>query len=267
MVGLTYLLNLLLPALTLAHDHALTNNDDPLDPLSFRSAPVPSPPLPRRTLAGVSVVDTPLVRAAQAYARAHGADFVYAHIMRSWLFGALIASHDAGLRSAVDEEVLAVAALLHDLGWDRAPGSEIVSAERRFEVDGAVAARRFIRGREEDGQAWEERRVQLVWDAIALHTERSIAFYKELEVQVVSKGIEMDFFGPGLGVTEAEYTAIVAEFPKTGFKNGFNDTIVWLCQSKPDSTINTWMQPWGERYVEGYEVEGKAPIDFLLSGL
>ncbi|KAK3346337.1 hypothetical protein B0T25DRAFT_612760 [Lasiosphaeria hispida] len=224
-------------------------------------------PLPRRTLAGVSVVDTPVVRAAQSYARAHGADFVYAHIMRSWLLSALIVSHDADLSSAVDEEVLAVAALLHDLGWDRAPGSAVVSPDRRFEVDGAIAARRFLRGREEDGRGWEERRVQLVWDAIALHTERSIAWYKELEVQVVSKGIEMDFFGPNLGVTEAEYAAVVSEFPKTEFKNGFNETIVWLCQSKPDSTLNTWMQPWGERYVEGYEVEGKQAIDFLLSGM
>jgi hypothetical protein len=198
---------------------------------------------PKRTIAGVSVIDTPLIRAAQTYARAHTSDAIYNHINRSWLFGALVISKNATLARTVDVEVHAAAALLHDLGWDRSQGSNIVSPDRRFEVDGAIAARDFIRGNEH-GKKWEERRVQLVWDAIALHTERKIAFFKEAEVQLVSKGIGLDFDGPGLGVTPEEYAAVVKVFPKDGFQTTLNNTIIWLCQTKPASTYGIYHQPF-----------------------
>jgi hypothetical protein len=190
---------------------------------------------PQRVIAGVSVVDTPLVRAAETFARYHGSNFVYKHVMRSWLFGVLLVEQNATLRAIVDPEVHAVAAILHDLGWDRGPNSTLVSPDRRFEVDGAIAARDFIRAHE-DGKKWDERRVQLVWDAIALHTERSIAYFKELDVQVVSRGIALDFEGPGQGVTKESYGAVLREFPKDDFKSGVNETIIWLCQTKPATT-------------------------------
>ncbi len=190
---------------------------------------------PRRTVASVSVVDTPLVRAAQDFARAHSSDFVYKHVMRSWLFGALIIYRNETLRGAIDLEVHAISTILHDLGWDRTPNSSIISPDRRFEVDAAIAARSFIMDHG-DGTQWGERRVQLVWDAIALHTERRIAYLKELDVQVVSKGISLDFDGPGLGVLPDEYAAVVREFPKEDLKSGVNETIIWLCQTKPGST-------------------------------
>ncbi|KAK3312852.1 hypothetical protein B0H66DRAFT_631688 [Apodospora peruviana] len=222
---------------------------------------------PRRTIAGVSVVDTPIVRSAQQYARQHGADFVYKHIMRSWLFGALILSHNSTLSQNVDAEVHAVAAILHDLGWDTAHSDGIVSSDRRFEVDGAIASRDFIR-RHQHGKGWDERRVQLVWDAIALHTERKIAYFKEDEVQVVSKGIGMDFSGPGqYGVTQAEFEKVTEEFPRGDLKKGVNETIVWLCRTKASSTYDTWMQPFGEQFVANYSAVGNRAIDTIFSNL
>lgn len=101
----------------------------------------------------------------------------------------------------------AVAAILHDLGFDKNPNSTIVSPDRRFEVDGAIAARNFIRAHS-DGRGWEERRVQLVWDAIALHGDQRIALFKEPDIAMVSRGIAMDFSGPNLGVTEQEYNRV-----------------------------------------------------------
>jgi hypothetical protein len=157
---------------------------------------------PRRSIGGVFVVDTPLVRAAQEFARQHGDDHTYKHIMRSWLFGTLMLQHNATFQAIVDPEVHAVASILHDLGWDRAPNSSVVTHDHRFEVDGAIAAREFIHAHPH-GRHWEKRRVQLVWDAIALHTERRIAYFKEPEVEAVSKSILLDFLGPGMGVPEA----------------------------------------------------------------
>ncbi|EAQ87064.1 hypothetical protein CHGG_08317 [Chaetomium globosum CBS 148.51] len=228
----------------------------PSNPLGARGLK----PYPRRTLGGVSVVDTPIVRAAEAFARQNGQDFTYKHIMRSWLFGALVIQHNETLRATIDLEVHAVAALLHDLGWDQTDGSPMVSADRRFEVDGAIAARNFIRDHR-DGKRWEERRVQLVWDAIALHTQQSIALFKELDVQVVHKGIITDFDGPQLGITKDEYAAVVKEFPRDDLRDGLNETVIWLCSTKPASTYDTWMQPWGEAYVANYSAVGSRLFD------
>ena len=65
---------------------------------------------PQRVIADVTVVDTPIVRAAQDFARRHSSDFAYKHAMRSWLYGALLVERDEALRSTVDHEVHAVGA-------------------------------------------------------------------------------------------------------------------------------------------------------------
>lgn len=205
----------------------------PRTALSTRSAATSSHPT--RVIAGISVVDTAIVKAAEQFAIKHGSHAVYKHVMRSWLYGVLMIEANATLRDSIDLEVHAVSTLLHDVGWDKEDNSSVVSSDRRFEVDGAVAARTFIEGHD-DGRHWEHRRVQLVWDAIALHTERSIAYFKESEVQVVSKGISMDFAGPLFGVSEDEYAVVEREFPKDDLKNEVNATLVWLCERKPATT-------------------------------
>lgn len=190
---------------------------------------------PMREIAGVPVVDTPVVRDAELYMRQHSSDWLYKHVMRSLLFGTLIIQHNDTLASAIDLETHAVATLLHDLGWERQLNSSIVSTDRRFEVDGAIAARDFLH-EHDDGKLWDDSRIQLVWDSIALHTERSIAYYKELTVQVVSKGISMDFSGPAFGVTDEEYAAVLEQFPQDDLVDGVNNTFIWLCQTKPGTT-------------------------------
>ena len=84
----------------------------------------------------------------------------------------------------------AISAILHDLGWD--PTGALVSADKRFEVDGAIAARAFL-DREGKAEDWDARRTQLVWDSIALHATPSIAAHKEPEVQACAYGILADF--------------------------------------------------------------------------
>lgn len=144
--------------------------------------------------------------------------------------------HNDTLRATVDAEAHAMAAILHDLGWDQTPNSPVVSADRRFEVDGAIGAREFIDSHSDDPSAWDAHRVQLVWDSIALHTQESIYKYKESTVAVTGHGILMDFEGPSDGVTQEEYDTVEAAFPKTQFKEGVNQTFVWLCQTKPETT-------------------------------
>ena len=100
--------------------------------------------LPSRVLAGVTIPDTPLVAKALEFARAHSDDFAYNHIIRSMLFGFIITEKIPAIADR-DLEVHAVSALLHDIGWD--PTGELVSDDKRFEVDGANAARDFLQDR------------------------------------------------------------------------------------------------------------------------
>ncbi|KAK5655563.1 hypothetical protein OQA88_5494 [Cercophora sp. LCS_1] len=248
------------------HSTILTSPILTLIPLATHVPAHPKPPLnlPTRTIAGVSLPDTPLIRSAHTLLQQHSNPTLYRHVMRSWLLGSLMLHHNSTPSSQIDPEVHAVSILLHDLGLGDTPGSPVVSPDRRFEVDGAIAARDFITTRSIGPKRWDEHKVQLMWDAIALHTQLSVAVYKEPVVDAVARGISLDFSGPGLGVTEEEYKKVVEEFPRDGFKTSVVETVSRLCRDKAGTTYDTWMQPFGEKFVEGYSAVGKRTIDGVL---
>ena len=64
-------------------------------------------------VAGIKVADSAVVHDAIELARSSSSPFLFNHVMRSWLFGVLIAE---GTQPAPDPEILAVSAILHDLG-------------------------------------------------------------------------------------------------------------------------------------------------------
>src|SRR6202451_2779276 len=161
--------------------------------------------------AGIKVPDTALVHDAMDLSRRLLEPFLFNHVMRSWLFGIVLAESAA---IAPDAELLAVAAILHDLGL-----TERYNGENRFEVDGANAAREFLKERGIPAQ-----QMQLVWDAIALHTTPSIALHKEPEVATAHSGIAVDVVGAGLDLIPQEAVrAILAEFPRLAMKRQFRD--------------------------------------------
>lgn len=191
-------------------------------------------------IAGVTVIDTPLVRDAQSFAREHMLDSIYNHVMRSWLLSATIINANETLHDTIDLEVHAIASILHDIGLDPHANPAIVSADRRFEVDGAFAATKFVRAHQ-DGQTWDSQRLQLLWDSVALHSTFTIADYKELEVQYVSKGAVEDFVGPSLPETLPDWNTLTAQFPRTNFSSSFNESIIHLCLTKPDTTYGEYL--------------------------
>ncbi|RYO86195.1 hypothetical protein DL766_003553 [Monosporascus sp. MC13-8B] len=255
--------------------------------------------LPVQEIAGVRVVDTPTAGAGRGTIRPaaqHRLVIQARRALDAFRHAHHPAQRDPGVHRRPGNARRSRAAARPRVG----PATELtfISGDRRFEVDGAFAARAFLEAHEE-GRRWQDDgRMQLVWDSIALHTERSIAYYKEPVVQVVSEGIGLDFSGPGLGVTEAEYAAVVDRFPKDGLRGGVNDTLVWLCETKPATTygefraflrvapppssqkvaallangafydhLDTWMQPWDDRYVAKYSAEGHQRIDLIFANL
>src|SRR5262249_29244039 len=122
-----------------------------------------------RVLGGVTVVDSPLIGRAMELARAHSEPFLFNHAVRSWLFAVRRGQMQG---RAYDSELLAPGTLPHDIGLTSA-----FTGPRRFEIEGADAARAFARK-----EGLDERRVQLIWDTVALNSTPSIALYKEADV-------------------------------------------------------------------------------------
>jgi hypothetical protein len=88
--------------------------------------------------------------------------------------------------------------MFHDMGLTRAHSS----ANERFEVDGANAARDFLRSHHISQQD-----IDVVWTAIALHTTPGIPQHMHPVVALVTAGVEMDV----LGLTYPEYPAVERE--------------------------------------------------------
>jgi hypothetical protein len=172
-------------------------------------------------LAGITVTDTKLVRDAIELARSASEPYLFNHVMRSWLFGIVLSD---GVEPAPDPELLAVSTVRHDLGL-----TDSHTAEERFEVDGANAARAFLKDRGISTQ-----QIQLVWDAIALHTTRSIALHKEPEVAMTHSGIP-------------------AEFPRLAFKSQLQSCLCNIVRRKPATSFDNILRDFGTLYVDGFK--------------
>ncbi|CAJ2505107.1 Uu.00g125010.m01.CDS01 [Anthostomella pinea] len=222
--------------------------------------------LPKTMIAGVEVIDTQIVRDAQALIK----DFVpylYYHQMRSWLFGVAGINANETLKGQIDLEVHAVGTLLHDLGWDMTPGSPYVSNDKRFEVDGALHARDFILNHP-DAKNWDKARIALVYDGILLHNSAGLAPWKEPDVSYIVTSIGLDYQGPnGTLITPEVYAGIAEVFPQTELLSGTNETFTWICQFKPNVTYDTSLQPYGENYVPGYNASGHRGFDTVITRL
>lgn len=191
-------------------------------------------------LAGIKVVDTRLVRDAVELARNSSPTYLFNHVMRSWLFAVVIAE---GLTPAPNPELLAVSTVLHDLGLTNS-----YTGQARFEVDGANAARSFLKER---GIPADQ--IQVVWDAIALHTTGSIAAHKEPEVAMTNCGIGVDVIGAGMDqIPQDKCRAILTEFPRLSFKKQFQDCLCSVVRQKPSTSYDNILRDFGARYVEGY---------------
>src|SRR6476661_8038802 len=117
----------------------------------------------------LTLPDSHAVRDAYAQAEAESPPWLFNHVVRSWLYGAKLTQHRALFP---DAELVAVAVLLHDLGLARGG-----APDRRFEVLGADTGRAFALSHD-----MGERRAEVIWDSIALHTTASIAQHKGTDV-------------------------------------------------------------------------------------
>jgi len=209
------------------------------------SSDSPFPPLLEGTL---SLPVTPLIRDALEHCKRITSPTTVNHSIRSAYFAILISQKLPKQSEPLDTELIVYSTIMHDLGW--AVDKSLLSKDKRFEVDSANMARTHLKETKLAGN-WDKHRIQLAWDAIALHATPSFSQHKEAEVMLSSMGILADFQGPFIAndlITVDEYKAIVGAFPRLGFKDQFLEIMCGLCAMKPETTYDNFVGDFGAEY-------------------
>jgi hypothetical protein len=178
-------------------------------------------------ISGIRVHDSKLANEITEFIRDTEPTLLFNHSSRVYYFAAL-----AGQRRGFkfDAELLYAGAMFHDIGL--APAYS--SAADRFEVDGANAARDFLRR-----HSISERDIDQVWTAIALHTTPGIPQYMHPVVALLTAGVEMDVLGIDYAsFTESDRNAVVKAFPRTvHFKEDILQAFYDGIKHKPETTF------------------------------
>jgi hypothetical protein len=183
---------------------------------------------PSLTLAsGISIPDSKLAREVTELVRDTENSLLFNHSSRVYYFAAVTGKRKG---FTLDPELLYVSAMFHDMGLT----PQHSSATDRFEVDGANAAREFLRQHKIPQQD-----IDTVWTSIALHTTPGIPQYMHPVVALLTNGVEMDV----LGISYAEFAAadreaIVAAYPRTEhFKEDIIQNFYDGIKHKPETTF------------------------------
>lgn len=189
---------------------------------------------------GLFVPDSAITHSACKLVRELHSPALLNHVHRTWWFADLI-GQKRGLK--YDRELVYLAALLHDLGLT---GQN--ETDKRFEVDGANAAREFLAK-----HRYPQETASLVWDAIALHTSAGIADHKQPEVALVHFGAFADVFGMNLQeLTPLFVEEVLEHYPRLGMKQAFVETLAALVKRKPHTAIGTGLADIGRRHVHNF---------------
>ncbi|MFJ1961803.1 HD domain-containing protein [Streptomyces massasporeus] len=192
--------------------------------------------------AGMYVPDTKVAREATALVRDTAGELIYHHSRRVYFFGSL---QGRNRNLSFDPELLYVAAMFHDLGL----GERFRTSGRRFEVDSADEARRFLQS-----HGVPDDSVRRVWTAIALHTTPGIPEFMEPEVALVTAGVEYDVLGIGYAdISAAEREEIVALHPRPDFKMRILGAFADGIRHKPETTFGNVKADVLQHYLPGFE--------------
>jgi hypothetical protein len=189
--------------------------------------------------ARMSTSRTRLAKAAERLLQETSPDFLIDHCHRSVELASLIVTA-GGI--ALDEEVLFVGVLLHDLGLTQRFHSSVV----RFEVASANASRDLALA-----YGMNAERAANVWDVAALHATGGISDFKSTETAVGSDAIGRDVIGYGLDGFDPEVVAKIME-TRAGFAEPFIQAIVADLHDKPQVASSTWMTTIAAKYIPGF---------------
>src|SRR6516165_4143391 len=179
------------------------------------------------TIVGVSIPDSKLAQEITELVRDTETALLFDHSSRVYYWGAL-AGQRRGLR--FDPELLYAGTMFHDMGLT----PKHASTHERFEVDGANFARDFLRS-----HGIDERDIETVWTAIALHTTPGIPQHMHPVIELVTAGVEMDVLGIAFSdFTDAEREAVLRAHPRPArFKEEIIQAFYDGIHRKPETTF------------------------------
>jgi HD superfamily phosphodiesterase len=176
---------------------------------------------------GIAIPDSQFAREITDVVRDTESPLLFHHSSRVYYFAAL-AGKRRGLK--FDPELLYCGCMFHDMGLTHRHSS----ANERFEVDGANAARDFLKH-----HGINQQDIDTVWTAIALHTTPGIPQHMHPLIALVTAGVEMDVLGLAYDqYSDAERDAIVQAHPRgVQFKEAIIQTFYNGIKHKPDTTF------------------------------
>lgn len=178
-------------------------------------------------IAGIHVPDSSMARQITELVRDTASPLLFHHSSRVFYFASL-AGKRLGLK--YDDELLYAGCMFHDMGLTHQHSSDCC----RFEVDGANAARDFL-----EGHGVNERDIERVWTAIALHTTPGIPEHMHPLIALVTAGVETDVLGlHHEGLSADDRDAVVFAHPRGDqFKEAIIQTFYNGIRHKPQTTF------------------------------
>jgi HD superfamily phosphodiesterase len=175
----------------------------------------------------VAVPDSKLAREITELVRDTESPLLFHHSSRVFYWGALTGAR-RGL--TFDAELLYAGAMFHDMGLTPSYSSDT----ERFEVDGANAARDFLRS-----HGLSQQDIDTVWTAIALHTTPGIPQHMHPVIALLTAGVEMDVLGLAYsGFSDLERETVVRAHPRSEhFKEDIIQAFYDGIRRKPATTF------------------------------
>jgi hypothetical protein len=195
-------------------------------------------------IAGVAVPQDEISLATWRRAQHALPDYLLAHSVRSYCWGAAIAAREDW---SFDRRILWTASLLHDTGLTTIPRNASC-----FEVEGGRSARRFL---ERAGLPVAD--AARVESAIVLHMQPSVTLDDGVEAVLLDRATGLDVRGAAFELVDDIRSSVVRAFPREAFDRWFLAAIVREVDRRPtcqsarllhDTGLAAWMarSPWRE---------------------
>ena len=203
--------------------------------------PLPTPALKFQQVQP-GVPDTQLTREATGLLCEFSTPLLFNHSHRVFFWANELVRRTG---QAFDVELLFICTAFHDLGLLKRFGS----ADDRFEVDSANAVRQFLEGHDVPVD-----RIQVAWDAIALHTTPGIAKYKAIEVELLYNAVALDVLGIGYeDFPEDVRKKVVYRYPRINFKQDIASAFLSGFEYKTQTTEGTCNEDICTQFIRNYK--------------
>ncbi len=170
--------------------------------------------------------DTPVARAALAFAARHQSPSMQNHVVRSWIWAEAFAQIEG--RTAIDHELLYVSAMLHDIGLAPAFDNVLLSYE---EAGGHVAAALTT------GGGWDEARSGRALDVIVRHNWPSVDPELDQEGYLLEIATGLDISGARPEALPTEFLReVLAAHPRLDLAVEFGSDVVEQAGRKPHTS-------------------------------